>query len=311
MKKRLVWILMMICIIAPLLIASCGGESSAFVVINRESGSGTRDTFEEKVMTWTNDAGLRNSKQISIRSEQYDSTQGVINAVATINDGIGYVSAGFLSNTTSVKAVTIDGIACTKETVLNGSYPLARVLYFITKGEANDAEKAFIYWVQNDGQNFVEDEHYFRFPDGYKFVETKVAANPGYQMGSDPVLDMTGGWTPNTLSEGGSTTVFPLADRWSKEYKKVTGRNVIVAGGGSGTGVQSTIEGLVDIGAISRDLFSNERVGGDLIPYDIAIDGVAIIVSSHLYDDLGITNLTLEQVRNIFAGGTGTPFPTK
>jgi len=99
----------------------------------------------------------------------------------------------------------------------------------------------------------------------------------------------------------------PLAERWSAEYKKLTGRGVTPNGGGSGTGTWGTNEGAYDIGAISRDLYDDERIGWDLVPYDIALDGVAIIVSDHVYEDLGITELSLEEIREIFVGGSGTP----
>ena len=313
MKKGLVSVLMLVCLIAPLLVTACGGSGggrSSFVVMNREAGSGTRATFEERVMTWINEAGQPNSKQISIKSEQYDSNPGILNAVSPIENGIGYVSVGFLPRE-GVKAVTINGIECTVENVLNGSYPISRVLYFITKDEADEAEKAFIYWCQNDGQQFVEDERYIPLPDDYTFLEIAMTAKPGYQTGSDAILDVTGGWTPNTLEEGGSTTVLPLAERWSVEYKKAVGRTVIPAGGGSGTGTQGTYGGTYDIGAISRDLFTDERNGLGLIPYDIALDGIAIVVSTHVYDDLGITNLTLEELREIFATGTGALIPVR
>ena len=102
------------------------------------------------------------------------------------------------------------------------------------------------------------------------------------------------------IDVGGSTTVQPLAEKWAKAYE---GGGVTVTGGGSSAGVKGVTGGVLDIGAISRDLKSDEMDRWpDLVATTIAHDGVAIVV--HPSNPNSVTNLTIEEVRDIFAVGS-------
>jgi len=104
------------------------------------------------------------------------------------------------------------------------------------------------------------------------------------------------------IDVGGSTTVQPLAEKWAKAYEGV---DVTVSGGGSSAGVKGVAEGILDIGAISRDLKSDETdEWPDLVPTIIAYDGVAIVVNPSNPNE--ITDLTIEEVRDIFAAGSSS-----
>ncbi len=70
---------------------------------------------------------------------------------------------------------------------------------------------------------------------------------------------------------------------------------VNVQGGGSTAGVQATINGTCDVGASSRDLKPSER---ELRVILIALDGISVII----HKDNPVENLTVEQIRDIFAG---------
>ena len=65
----------------------------------------------------------------------------------------------------------------------------------------------------------------------------------------------------------------------------------------SSTGMQSTIDGLCDIGMASRELKDSETEAG-LTATAIALDGIAVIVNN----ESGITDLTSEQVKQIYTG---------
>ncbi|MBN1644342.1 MAG: phosphate ABC transporter substrate-binding protein [Dehalococcoidales bacterium] len=100
-----------------------------------------------------------------------------------------------------------------------------------------------------------------------------------------------------TITESGSTTVQPLAERlgaaFTALYPKVT---VIIQGGGSSVGIKSATDGTVDIGAASRDLKDSEKPGlGETV---IARDGIAIIAHS----SQTVSNLTKQQIIDIFSG---------
>ena len=55
-----------------------------------------------------------------------------------------------------MKALVIDGVAPTEASVVNGSYPISRVLHFFTKGAPNPLSQRYIDYVLSDAvQNDV------------------------------------------------------------------------------------------------------------------------------------------------------------
>ena len=112
-----------------------GGDAGTISCIGREAGSGTRDGFES--ITGTKDACKLD--------QELTSTGGVIEAVAGNPNAIGYASLSAVEGKNTVKAVTVGGVACTEETVLNGSYAIQRPFVLVTKtGETlSPAAQAF------------------------------------------------------------------------------------------------------------------------------------------------------------------------
>jgi phosphate transport system substrate-binding protein len=102
------------------------------------------------------------------------------------------------------------------------------------------------------------------------------------------------------LQLAGSTTVQPLAEQLAEAFMKLNPGVVIeVQGGGSSVGVTSAGEGTVDIGNTSREIKSSElEQFPNLKVFTIAYDGIAIVT----HPDTKLDTLSIEQVRNIFAG---------
>ena len=98
-----------------------GGEAGTISCIGREAGSGTRDGFES----------ITKTKDACKMDQELTSTGAVIEAVAGNPNAIGYASLSALKDT--VKAVTVGGVACTEDTVLDGSYAIQRAFVFVTK----------------------------------------------------------------------------------------------------------------------------------------------------------------------------------
>jgi len=98
-----------------------------------------------------------------------------------------------------------------------------------------------------------------------------------------------------TISISGSTTVQPLMGIYKENYEKYTGVTLEIAGGGSGVGATNAINGVSDIGMLSRDLKATEAT--ELKATIIAVDGVAVIVSA----GTGVTDLTSVQIAKIFS----------
>ena len=101
-----------------------GGPDAPVVAIGREAGSGTRDGFES--ITGTEDA--------CTYSQELTSTGAVITAVSQNPGAIGYASLA--SNLDQVKAVTVEGVVATEDTVKSGEYKIQRPFVFATKSDA-------------------------------------------------------------------------------------------------------------------------------------------------------------------------------
>ena len=114
-----------------------GGNDGQVVFMGREAGSGTRDGFES--ITGTEDACKYQN--------EYTSTGEVIAAVVSNPNAIGYASLSSVDET--VKAITVDGVAPTEETVLDGTYAIQRNFNFIVSdsAELSDAANAFVQWA--------------------------------------------------------------------------------------------------------------------------------------------------------------------
>lgn len=127
-----------------------GGPDKEINVVAREEGSGTRGAFEEMVM----DTDLITKFAI------LQSSNGAIRTtVAGDPNAIGFLSLGYIDD--SVKALSINGIPCNTTTALDGTYPIVRPLYFLTKTEPTGMVKAFLdYCKSSAGQTIVEEEGY-------------------------------------------------------------------------------------------------------------------------------------------------------
>ena len=85
-----------------------------------------------------------------------------------------------------------------------------------------------------------------------------------------------------------------LADKYKELNSGVT---IEIQQTGSGAGIQSTIEGVCDIGMASRELKDEEASEG-LESQVIALDGIAVIVNNNN----AVEDLTTEQIMKIFIG---------
>jgi phosphate transport system substrate-binding protein len=105
-----------------------------------------------------------------------------------------------------------------------------------------------------------------------------------------------GSSSSGTITEAGSTTIQPVAEKLAAAFKqKNPDVTITIQGGGSSVGVKSAADGTVDIGAASRELKSDEP---KVVTHLLARDGIAIIV----HPSNAVTGLTKEQVVKIFAG---------
>jgi phosphate transport system substrate-binding protein len=125
-----------------------GGSNQKIVVVSRDSSSGTFEAFGE--------LALEKSK-VRPDAVMQASNQAVASIVARTPGAIGYAGLGFLSS--EVKALKVDGVLPSKETVLNNTYPIGRPLFMYTNGNPKGVTKDVLDFIKSaDGQKIVEEE---------------------------------------------------------------------------------------------------------------------------------------------------------
>lgn len=259
--------------------ASAAGDFDTdqdITVISREDGSGTRGAFIELTgVEAKNDAGEKVDNTTEAAAIQ-SSTNGVLTAVSNDETAIGYISLGSLNN--DVKAVTVDGVAPSADTVKDGTYTLARPFNIVTNGDATDpvAVDFIAYCLSTDGQALATEEGYIG------------------DVGSDYTSTQPAG----KIVVGGSSSVSPLMEKLIEAYKTVNPNATLeLQTTDSTTGVSGALDGTYTIGMASRELKDSEIADGAKATV-LAKDGIAVIVSN----DNPIENLTVDQIKGIYTG---------
>ncbi len=111
-----------------------GGANARIVVIQRESNSGTQDSFKELV--------TGKSMQITGNAETQSSNGAVKTRVSTTPSAIGFLGLGFVDS--SVKVIAVNSVLPSVKTVKNGSYTVTRPLYLYTNGQPSGSVRQFI-----------------------------------------------------------------------------------------------------------------------------------------------------------------------
>lgn len=133
-----------------------GGEDAPIVVVSREEGSGTRGAFTEITKVATKDAAGQEVDNTTKDALVQGSTGAVMQTVATTPNTIGYVSLGSLADT--VKAVKVENVAPSTETVLSGEYKISRPFLYVAGGELSAAAQKYVDFVLSaEGQKVVEE----------------------------------------------------------------------------------------------------------------------------------------------------------
>lgn len=100
-----------------------GGLDLPIVAISRDTSSGTYETFHGLVM---------NKEEMASKVEYVNSNPQAHARVKTTIGAIGYVGIGFLD--ANVKALKVDNVLPSRQTIATGQYPVARPLFMFTNG---------------------------------------------------------------------------------------------------------------------------------------------------------------------------------
>ena len=123
-----------------------GGDDAQIVLIGREAGSGTRDGFES----------ITKTADVCQYRQELTSTGDVITTVAQNPYAIGYASLAAVKNT--VKALKVNGVVPSEDTVRDGSYAIQRPFVLVTKqGTAlsSTAQMFFDYALSSEASSII------------------------------------------------------------------------------------------------------------------------------------------------------------
>ena len=133
--------------------AELDGPNKEIFAIGRRPGSGTRDTFNEIIM------GSREAETPGVAYDGGESSEVKFSTQRSDN-AIGYMGYSFVMRG-DARVVSLDGIYPTIENIENGSYPLARKLYFVTLGQPSPGARAFIDYVLSPAGQQIAKENGF------------------------------------------------------------------------------------------------------------------------------------------------------
>lgn len=266
MKKLLQFVM------ASLMLSFSCAFAESIYPISREMGSGTRGAFVDIF-----DVKQETGKKIdatSKKAEVTNSTGVMITTVANSKNAIGYISLGSLNE--SVKALKIDGVAPSVANINNKSYTIFRPFNVVVKNKTPLTEDFLSYSGSQNAVAIIQKAGY-------------IAVGKNAFSSKKP---------KGKLIIAGSSSVTPLMEKLKEAYEKINpNANLEILQSDSTTGVNSTIEGIADIGMVSREVKQSELKKG-LKAQVLALDGLAVIV----HKSNKLDSISKENVKKIFMG---------
>jgi phosphate transport system substrate-binding protein len=133
-----------------------GGPQKSIVVYSRESSSGTYAFFREHVLA---------NKEYTSAALLAPATGAIVQSVSQTEGAIGYVGMAYLTPSVTALEVAAEAgkpyVPASTANALDGSYPIARELFYYTNGQPKGEAKAFIDFILSpEGQKLVEDVGY-------------------------------------------------------------------------------------------------------------------------------------------------------
>ena len=118
-----------------------GGKDGKIVVVSRDSSSGTFECWNELIMK---------KERVAPSALMQASNGAVVQAVAKNPNAIGYASLSAVDDT--VKAVKVNGVAPSEDTVKDGTYEIQRPFVMVTKdgAELSEAAQAFLEFAMSE-----------------------------------------------------------------------------------------------------------------------------------------------------------------
>ena len=252
------------------------GMTGSIVVVSREDGSGTRGAFIELLGIEEKDADGNKVDNTTVEALIANATDVMMTQVAGNKAAIGYISLGSLNPT--VKALMVDGVAPSTETVKDGTYKVARPFNIATSGTVSDVAQDFINFILSaEGQEVVSGS----------YIKIDDAAAP-----------FTSNGATGKIVVAGSSSVTPVMEKLKEAYCALNaGATIEVQMTDSSAGMRSAIDGVCDIGMASRELKDSELEAG-LTATAIALDGIAVVVNP----ENPLSDMSSDMIKQIYVG---------
>lgn len=128
--------------------AQSGGDNKTINVYVREEGSGTLDAFKDMLMN-----------QTPVREDAivFNSQGSLKQAIGQDADSIGIVSYSYLDD--SIKALCIDGVYPSQNSIADGSYMLQRPFLLLINDKPCNETQEFIRWLNSNEAAEILNDH--------------------------------------------------------------------------------------------------------------------------------------------------------
>jgi phosphate transport system substrate-binding protein len=107
------------------------------------------------------------------------------------------------------------------------------------------------------------------------------------------------------ISISGAFALYPMVIRWADEYRKINpGVRFDISAGGAGKGISDALNGMVEIGMVSREIYPEEIKKG-AFPVAVTKDAVVAVVSESnpALNDILLKGLKKDVANNIWITG--------
>ncbi len=262
--RNLLVCVVILSILVPLTIGCGQSKTSDFSiqVYTRSDACGAGETWAKY---------LGNYKQEDLKGTAVNGDPGLSEAVIKDTLGIGYNNIGYAYDTKSGEQLAglcvipidinengkIDNDesfygkkATLVQAIAEGRYPSppARDLHLATKSQFSGISKEFVRWILNDGQKYVDEMGYVKLPKEKIEQQLNKLGQP------EPGIKMEG-----VITISGAFALYPMMVRWGEEFQKsYPNIRLDISAGGAGKGMTDALNGMVDMGMISRDINAAE-----------------------------------------------------
>lgn len=282
-------------------LAACGNIEKNITVVVREQGSGTREAFDKVVTDGEHfleekDAKGKKVYNTTNTAVQQTKTGTVLSTVASDKNAIGYISLGSLSD--SVKVISVDGVAPSEATVLDGTYKIQRPFVVMTNANValNPITADFMNYLRSaDTKAHAEAAGCIFLEDGAKRAGEGSAPIEVVAYTKQASLP-TGG----KIVVRGSTSMEKFINAAAKAYADLYG-----------VGAEEIFDIQLEGSSVGRKAVEEDTQGNviglssasvnqaDITSFNACLDAVVVIVHK---DNADISNLTLKNLYDIFSG---------